>query len=75
MNVINKLKAGDKIKVFYCRSINVDINHINRSDFEWVYTVSYLDSDYLLIKYHESNSLNYVLASYKLIKIENEWSK
>lgn len=71
MNVINKLKVGDKIKVSCGHLVDVDIDCIWRENFEWVFTVSYLDSDYLLVQSSEYKG-DFILSSYKSIEIENE---
>jgi hypothetical protein len=71
MNVINKLKVGDEIKMSCGHLVDLNNNYIDRSSFEWVYTVSYLDSDYLLVQFVLERG-DSILSSYKSIKIENE---
>ncbi len=72
MNVINELKVGDRIKMSCGNSIFVTRHSfLDRSSFEWVYTVSYLDSDYLLVKFSPYKG-DFIIASYESIKIENE---
>jgi hypothetical protein len=70
MNVINKLKVGSDIKLSCGHLVDVDEKYIDRSNFEWVYTVTYSNSDYLLVQFALEEG-NFILSSYESIKIEN----